>query len=192
MGRRSRALALAGTVSALLMGAGAATVASPRLAAARTAPDGTGNNAAPTPRRASPNGTMTGPFDVAGFACTGAPQSHVVPADVRSVTVRLSGGDGGDTATSVGGLGDFASAAVPVNPGESLTVDVGCVGQAPNATTGGVGGWGPGAGGGGGEGPSGQAGAGGGGGSAVLRAGTPLVAAGGGGGGAAGPGGSGL
>src|SRR5438105_12096187 len=45
-----------------------------------------------------------GPFQVANFACTGSPQSYVVPAGASSVTARLVGGDGGDAESGIGGL----------------------------------------------------------------------------------------
>ncbi len=193
MRRGERALAVGSVVSMLFVGAFA-------LPAAATGAKATPTSARPPSRGGTRHAQLhasgaTGPFDVTDLVCTGAPQNYTVPAGTDSVTVRLAGGDGGSAGAGLGGLAGFSSAGLAVTPGETLGVDVGCVGRAPaaSATAGGTGGWGYGSGGPGGDATTGgNAGAGGGGASAVLRAGTPLVIVGGGGGSGAGSAGTGL
>jgi len=124
------------------------------------------------------------------FPCTGGPQTFAVPAGVTFVGVDVYGAQGGDGLMVVaepgeGGLGGRASVGLPVAPGQSLQVNVGCEGTTPAGDPGGAGGFA-----GGGEGGEGNSGGGGGGGGAsdVRQGGTALanrvvVAAGGGGGG---------
>jgi len=138
------------------------------------------------------------------FAFTGAEQAFVVPAGVTSITVTVSGAQGGDGSgctiggdpfcgtPGVGGNGATVTGTVAVTPGETLRVFTGGAGvdaTPANDTTGdpsvgGDGGFGLGHGGAGNESVVVGAGGGGGGASAILRGTTPIaVAAGGGGGG---------
>jgi len=119
------------------------------------------------------------------FTCTGAAQSFMVPAGVTSVTVDALGAGGGAGAGphgSSGGRGGQATATIPVTPGESLQINVGCHGGAggsPADENGGAGGFNAGLAGDGdgGSGPiAGYLGGGGGGGASdVRRGGTALI-----------------
>jgi len=102
------------------------------------------------------------------FSYTGADQTFVVPAGVYTLTVDLYGASGGDHDTAWGGAGGHVHAAVPVTPGQTLTVRVGGAGAD------GVAGW-----------PNGGAGphGGGGGGSSSLLSGASIWAEAGAGGG---------
>lgn len=107
--------------------------------------------------------------------------SFVVPAGVTSITVKGWGGGGGGATNSRietaykgeggnGGGGGYATATIPVTPGETLTIKVGgagAFGQSNHPTNGGRGG-------------------GGGGYTGLFRGATPLLIAGGGGGGGTG------
>ena len=119
------------------------------------------------------------------FGCTGGPQSTTVPEDAGQLRVEASGGHGGSRGAGLGaggGFAGFATATLPVDEGEGVTVYVGCAG-------GGEPGWGYASGGGGGShSEAGVPGAGGGGSSAVV-AGSDLVLIAGGGGGGGGKGG---
>ncbi len=125
------------------------------------------------------------------FACTGAEQSWRVPARVTQATFDLLGAQGGGPR---GGFGSRATATIPVTPGETILINVGCRGGEPRSALGAPGSFGGGAGGFNGGGPGGNAagptesgGNGGGGASDVRRGGAFLVhrviVAGGGGGG---------
>jgi hypothetical protein len=139
---------------------------------------------------AGPNGGCELPY-------TGAPQTVTVPAGVTDIAMSVYGANGpygpyhGSGTGDPGGLGGAELAAIPVSPGDQLTVIVGgCNGNcippnqsfAPATTLGGYGGGG--AGGAATSDYSGTAGAGGGGGSFVFDGSRLLIAAGGGGGGA--------
>jgi hypothetical protein len=123
------------------------------------------------------------------FVCTGAAQSWTVPAGVTSATFDVfgaAGGTGGGTVPGQGADGGQATATLPLTPGASVQVNVGCAGANAGPSAGGNGGFnGGGAGGAG----SGASGGGGGGASDVRIGGTALgdrvLLAGGGGGGAA-------
>ncbi|HEX3841687.1 MAG TPA: hypothetical protein VHU85_12900 [Acidimicrobiales bacterium] len=119
------------------------------------------------------------------FKYTGHPESYTVPANVDSVTVVASGGNGGHGGSAVGGRGiEVTAHTVLVTPGTQLRVVVGGDGgtgagggKHPNSGHGGYNGGG-----------DGSKGGGGGGGFSYVQAadGTHLVIAGGGGGGAGG------
>jgi hypothetical protein len=66
------------------------------------------------------------------FACTGAPQSWTVPPGITSALFDVSGAQGGITGTSAGhtNFGGRSVAVVPVTPGETLEIYVGCQGIA--------------------------------------------------------------
>jgi hypothetical protein len=57
------------------------------------------------------------------FGCTGAPVNFVVPACVTSIIVSVSGAEGGGGS---GGLGAVVTGTIPVTPGQTLQVIVGC------------------------------------------------------------------
>src|SRR5271165_4339127 len=59
------------------------------------------------------------------FASTGHEQVFVVPAGVSSLQVTLIGGSGGNTGSSIGGLGEKVLGALAVTPGEQLFTEVG-------------------------------------------------------------------
>ena len=59
------------------------------------------------------------------FSYTGASQTFVVPTSVNSINAYMWGAGGGGVATASGGAGAFIQAAVPVTPGETLTLIVG-------------------------------------------------------------------
>ncbi len=107
---------------------------------------------------ASPAGAATLPTQV--FKFTGHPESYSVPADVDSVTVVASGGNGGHGYRSVGGRGIAVTAySIAVTPGSQLRVVVGGDGgtgegggKHPNSGHGGYNGGGDGSKGGGGGG----------------------------------------
>src|SRR5215213_8955223 len=112
---------------------------------------------APAPPAAAPTWT---------FSYTGALQTFVVPGGVTQLVVDARGGQGGrpgQPGSGAGGPGGRTTALLPVTPGQTLSIQVGGVGQ----DTGG-GGWGYGRGGAGGVNAPGLTGGGGGGGSAVL------------------------
>ena len=102
------------------------------------------------------------------------PQTWTVPLGVTSATFDVLGAGG----SSGGGLGGEAKATIAVTSGETLRIEVGCAGGAPNLANGGAGGYN-----GGGSGGNGSIlGAGGGGGASDVRRGTTvLIDAGGGG-----------
>lgn len=104
------------------------------------------------------------------FTYTGADQSFVVPGGVTEIDVWLWGAGGGYK----GGAGGFASGAIPVTPGDTLTLVVGGGG----GTTSGISAFG-----GGGSFSNAGAGGAGGGRSGIDLLGTQLIVAGGGGGG---------
>lgn len=115
------------------------------------------------------------------------PATWVVPAGVTSVTLQVSGAQGGAAGDNTGGLGGTATATFAVTPGESLTLFVGCDPDQSETS------WGFTFGGGAGSAASDNSGADGGGSSAVVRSSVmqacgnpcvppPLVVAGGGGG----------
>jgi len=127
--------------------------------------------------------SMSNSMQTQTFNYTGSGQSFVVPSDVYSLQVDISGAQGGNYSTiTPGGLGGRVRANMSVVPGETLWVYVGL--QPNNITTGGWNGGGNGVG----------NGRGGGGASDIRRGGTSvhdrvLVAGGGGGAGAGGCGG---
>ena len=117
--------------------------------------------------------------------------SFVVPAGVAQVTATVTGARGGSQSGIGGGGAVVPATAIPVTPGETLTIHVGSFGgNGASIQTAGVGGTsGFAAGASGGRGGivfpvTGGGGGGGGGASAVVQAGTPRIVAGGGGGGA--------
>ena len=127
-----------------------------------------------------------GPPLISVFSYTGASQTFVVPTSVNSVNAYMWAAGGGGGGTIVGGAGAFVQAAIPVTPGETLTLIVGG-GGARNSSS---------AFGGGGVGGGGGFGTGGGGRTAIQRASTDYIVVGAGGGstsytGAAGIGGAG-
>lgn len=132
---------------------------------------------------AGPAGATRLPTQV--FKYTGHPESYTVPADVDSITVVASGGNGGHGHSSEGGPGiEVTARSVVVVPGTQLRVVVGGTGgtgagggKHPNSGHGGYNGGG-----------DGSKGGGGGGGFSYVQAadGTHLVIAAGGGGGSGG------
>ena len=71
------------------------------------------------------------------YSYTGATQTHVVSAGVTFVRIIATGAaGGGNGGTSNPGLGGTAEAIYPVTPGESLSVEVGGVGDDVNVGTG--------------------------------------------------------
>ncbi len=136
----------------------------------------------------------TGPTQTATFECTGAAQQWVVPADVHFATFDVFGAQGGtgddgqlDRPSTAPGTGGHTTATIPVVPGETIQINVGCAG-ADSAAFGvePLGGFGGSPGGNGGAGGDLGNGGGGGGSSDVRQGGTALanrvVVAGGGGG----------
>lgn len=119
------------------------------------------------------------------FEYTGSAQPFVVPAGVTQISVSVAGAQGGaGDGGGAGGGGGAVSATLGVNPGETLTIDVGGAGGNGGAGTAGSGGFN-----GGGIGTAaGNAGGGGGGASDVRVAGALVLVAGGGGGGGGGGG----
>jgi hypothetical protein len=128
------------------------------------------------------------------FECTGGAQSWVVPAGVTSATFDVFGAQGGVgddgqvdpfRASSDAGLGGHTTATIPVTPGETIQINVGCAG-ADSTGSASPGGFGGSPGGNGGIGGDLASGGGGGGSSDVRQGGTTLtnrvVVAGGGGG----------
>jgi len=105
------------------------------------------------------------------FNC-GAPTNWTVPACVTSISVTMSGAQGGGSA---GGMGASISGTYAVTPGQVLQITVGCQ---PSGVAGGGGGGGAGANASGG----GNSSFGGGGASSISIGGTPVIVAGGGGG----------
>ena len=86
-----------------------------------------------------------GPPLISVFSYTGASQTWTVPTNVNSVNAYMWGAGGGGGGTIVGGAGAFVQAAVPVTPGETLTLIVGGGGARNSASAfggGGVGGGG--------------------------------------------------
>ena len=81
------------------------------------------------------------------FSYTGASQTWVVPTSVNSINAYMWAAGGGGVATASGGAGAFVQAAVPVTPGETLTLIVGGGGGVAS-TIGSFGGGGAGGGGG--------------------------------------------
>ncbi len=78
--------------------------------------------APPAPPAGPSHGTTT-------FDCTAGAQTFTVPAGITSIGVDAFGAQGGTGAGGfggTGGMGGRASATVPVTPGESLQVNVGC------------------------------------------------------------------
>jgi hypothetical protein len=124
--------------------------------------------------------------DAMPFLCRdGAGETYTVPADVTQLYVITAGAAGGSTAqTKPVASGATVSAVLPVEPGQTLNVVVGCAGRRAADSTGGAGGAGYGHGGDGGRSAFELSnGAGGGGASAVFHSDTgPLLVAGGGGG----------
>jgi hypothetical protein len=117
---------------------------------------------APTPLAAQSGNTVT-------FNFTGGVQSFVVPAGVTvlNVDVQGAGGGGPSPGPTPGGNGGRVQAALPVTPGETLTIMVGGSGTAGGFNGGG---------------PPGGLGFNGGGASDIRRGATRLIVAGGGGG----------
>lgn len=126
------------------------------------------------------------PFATFGF--TGAPQSFTVPLGITSITVVAKGAAGGPSdspGVGVGGLGATVSATLSVTPGETLTVQIGGLGDTGSTVTPANGGYN-------GGGNTGTTGGGAGGGATtLLRSATLLVIAGAGGGGGGNGGGNG-
>lgn len=117
------------------------------------------------------------------FTFTGANQSFVVPAQVKSITFELQGAAGGNAASGAC-LGAVVKGTLTVTPGETLTLQVGGTGGSrkfPGDSTRVPGGW-PNGGAGGTAGSSYINGAGGGGATSILRGTDRVVVAGGGGG----------
>jgi hypothetical protein len=81
------------------------------------------------------------------FKYTGAAQSFKVPAGVTHITIKAYGGgtpsfrNGPSGPFSIGNLGGFVQADIPVRPGESLAIYVGGAGQLTVAGQGGLGGF---------------------------------------------------
>ena len=80
------------------------------------------------------------------FNCTGSAQTFVVPAGVTSVGVDAYGAQGGTGAASdnpggPGGLGGRVTTSVAVTAGESIQVNVGCLGSTASSGSGGPGGF---------------------------------------------------
>jgi hypothetical protein len=126
------------------------------------------------------------------FECTGAAQNWVVPAGVTSATFDAFGAQGGvgddgslSRPSAPAGLGGHTTATIPVTPGETIEINVGCAGSDSLGATA-PGGFGGSPGGNGGHGGDLGTGGGGGGSSDVRQGGTALtnrvVVAGGGGG----------
>jgi gliding motility-associated-like protein len=57
------------------------------------------------------------------FNCTGGSQNFVVPPCVTSIDVIVTGAQGGGSA---GGLGASVTGSIPVTPGQTLQIDIGC------------------------------------------------------------------
>jgi len=79
---------------------------------------------------ASPNYYTNAVYVRRTFAYTGVVQSETVPAGAVTATVKLWGAGGGATTQAspyndYGGAGGFASATIPVTPGQSLAIIVG-------------------------------------------------------------------
>ena len=94
-----------------------------------------------------------GPTGLAGadtttltFNCTGSAQTWTVPAGVTSATVDAFGAQGGAGLNASGGLGGRATASIPVTPGQTIQINVGCAGKSEGSgsATGGFVGGGPG------------------------------------------------
>src|SRR5262245_14360286 len=81
------------------------------------------------------------------FSCTGTRQSFTVPDAVTSIAVDALGAQGGNVTQGelnggpggTGGLGGEAMGTLPVMPGQTLTVNVGCAGA--DGASGGAGGF---------------------------------------------------
>src|SRR3979409_197833 len=101
MRQRSLAAAVGGVVSAMVVGA---VALSALPSAAAHTPPGMAQPRARTVAHHVRGSTVAGPFQVTDFACTGAPQTYVVPPGAATVNVRLAGGDGGSGGTNFGGL----------------------------------------------------------------------------------------
>lgn len=141
-----------------------------------------GASAAPAQAACAPGFAEVGTACQARLGFTGSPAKLEVPGGVE-LTMRALGASGGGNAIGFCGTGGYDSGELAVGSPESLTVEVGGSGEAPEAEpAGGAGGYG-----GGGRGGSGgpAAGGGGGGGGTFILApsGKPLLVAGGGGGG---------
>jgi hypothetical protein len=83
----------------------------------------------------------------AAFTCKGRPEQFVVPAGVTRLTVDAIGAAGGTPGnpsvglnSGKGGIGGRTTSTVPVTPGETLTVSVGCAGSGSGGFGGGRGG----------------------------------------------------
>lgn len=76
------------------------------------------------------------------FSYTGAIEQFTVPAGIFSITMTVTGADGGGDGTNAGGSGGTAIATYAVTPGEVLEVVVGEVGTSSTTTTIGAGGGG--------------------------------------------------
>jgi len=74
------------------------------------------------------------------FQCTGATQSWTVPDGVTSATFELLGAAGADNSGFPGGSGGQAEATVDVTPGESIEINVGCLGDEGDSLANGGGG----------------------------------------------------
>ena len=59
------------------------------------------------------------------YTYTGANQPFIIPAGVSALTVKMWGAGGGGGSDSTGGGGGYATAVVPVTPGEQIDVRVG-------------------------------------------------------------------
>jgi hypothetical protein len=114
---------------------------------------------------------LAAPANSQAFAFTGADQTFTVPAGVTTLTVDLHGAEGGAYDRYSGGGGGGVHAAIPVTPGQVLTVRVGAK---PGDGMGMPGGW-P-------NGGRGEHGGAGGGSTAILSGGSVWVEAGAGGG----------
>lgn len=76
--------------------------------------------------------------------CTGSAQTWTVPPGVTDATVTLNGASGGSGAVpmATGAPGGSAIGSIPVTPGETLQINVGCRGQNAAGVSGGTGGFG--------------------------------------------------
>ena len=124
------------------------------------------------------------------YHCSVLPQTFDVPAGVTSVAYTAeggAGGDGGAASPGAGGNGDVSTGSIAVQPGQALTILVGCNGEDAGFEEPGRGGSGYADGGdGGARDPGSKPGGGGGGATAIVRQNVPVVVIGGGGGGGAG------
>ena len=101
--------------------------------------------AAGAPARADSSCATSGSIVTCTYGFTGSAQTYTVPAGVTSLDVTAAGAAGGNPAGGPGAGGAGASVedtAVPVSPGQVLTVIVGGPGANGSPTIGGAGGYG--------------------------------------------------